>query len=73
MADSTDLVRSISPSRASYLVTLSRAAGNRFVFFTPDMPPDLLARYGLERQDVLTASDHLPLVADFALERSPAP
>jgi endonuclease/exonuclease/phosphatase family metal-dependent hydrolase len=43
------------------------AAGNRFVLFTPDMPPDFLDRHGLERQDVLTASDHLPVVVDLVL------
>ena len=43
------------------------AAGNRFVLFTPDMPPDFLERYGLHRQDVLTASDHLPVVVDLVL------
>ncbi len=43
------------------------AAGNRFVLFTPEVPAEVLDRYGLQRQDVLTASDHLPVVVDLVL------
>ncbi len=42
-------------------------AANRFVLFTPHLPKESLARYGLEWDDVLMASDHLPVVVDFVL------
>lgn len=42
-------------------------AGNRYVLFTPDMAPDFLQRYGIHRHDVITASDHLPVVVDLVL------
>jgi hypothetical protein len=41
--------------------------GTNFVLFTPEMPPDTLAAYNLRPQDVLQASDHLPLTCDFAV------
>jgi beta-lactamase superfamily II metal-dependent hydrolase len=41
--------------------------GNSFVAFTPDMPTDSLAAYGLQADDAVRASDHIPVVADFVL------
>ncbi len=61
--------RGFSPGRLDVALIADSvlAAGNRFVLFTPDMPPDFLERYGLHRHDVITASDHLPVVVDLVL------
>jgi len=40
---------------------------NTFVAFTPAMPAETLAEYGLYPEDTVYASDHLPVVADFAI------
>lgn len=64
-----------SPGRLDYVVYSDSvvSVGNSFVLFTPDMDDETLARNGLERDDVLTASDHLPVVADFVIaDRSAA-
>lgn len=40
---------------------------NSFSLFTPTINTDSLLAYGLQANDVLLASDHLPVVADFRL------
>ncbi|HJO03058.1 MAG TPA: endonuclease/exonuclease/phosphatase family protein [Acidobacteriota bacterium] len=40
---------------------------NRFVLHTPSMTGRRRRAYGLRRGDTVRASDHLPLIADFAL------
>ncbi len=56
-----------SAGRLDYVVYSDAVldVGNRFVLFTPEMPDTALARYGLEWDDTLVASDHLPVVVDF--------
>ncbi len=57
------------PGRLDFIVYTDSVLepGNRFVLFTPAMPPDALAAYGLQPGDATFASDHLPLVGDFRL------
>ena len=38
---------------------------NTFSLHTPSLDPDTLQFYGLESQDTIEASDHIPVVADF--------
>ncbi len=56
-----------SAGRLDYVVYSDAVlgVGNRFVLFTPEMPDTTLAKYGLEWDDTLVASDHLPVVVDF--------
>ena len=58
---------SFSPGRLDYVVYSDAVVdvGNGFVLFTPGMPEAALSRYGLMRDDTHTATDHLPVVADF--------
>jgi len=58
---------SFSPGWLDYMIYSDSVIkpGNRFILFTPEMSPDSLARYGLQANDVIRASDHLPVVADF--------
>lgn len=62
------------PGRLDYIVYSGSIMemGNSFVAFTPEMPQDTLMAYGLEAEDAVTASDHLPVVADFSLPVSTA-
>jgi len=41
-----------------------------FVLFTPSMSTDSLTAYNLQQQDAILASDHLPVVADFVLNKN---
>ncbi|RMG83825.1 MAG: T9SS C-terminal target domain-containing protein [Bacteroidetes bacterium] len=56
-----------SPGRLDLLVYSGSVLEkkNAFGLFTPAWPADELSAYGLEASDVLVASDHLPIVADF--------
>jgi len=56
-----------SAGRLDYIVYSSSVleSKNSFVLFTPAMNSDSLSKYNLEAQDVVLASDHLPLVVDF--------
>ncbi|MBI4429797.1 MAG: T9SS type A sorting domain-containing protein, partial [Ignavibacteriales bacterium] len=58
---------SYPPGRLDYMIYTDNAIepGNRFALFTGEMSDNTLAAYGLQRNDVTTASDHLPLVGDF--------
>ena len=57
------------PGRLDYIVYSGSVMdiGNRFVLFTPWMSQDTLDAHGLQGWDTIKASDHLPVVADFAL------
>jgi len=58
-----------SPGRLDYIVFSSSVLElkNSFVLFTPALNADSLIKYGLESEDVVLASDHLPVIADFRL------
>jgi len=57
------------PGRLDYVIYSGSVmeVGNSFVAFTPGMPTDTLTAYGLQADDALRASDHVPVVADFVL------
>lgn len=58
---------SFSAGRLDYMVYSGSVLDliNTFSLFTPSLPADTLAHYGLEQNDSISASDHLPVVADF--------
>ncbi len=58
---------SFSAGRLDYIVFSGSVleAKNNFSLFTLEMNPDSLALYGLDKNDTILASDHLPLVGDF--------
>lgn len=58
-----------SPGRLDYIIYSDSVVKpvNHFVLFTPEMSADSLAHYELKSQDVVQASDHLPVVGDFIL------
>lgn len=60
---------SFSPGRLDYMIYSDSVieAVKKFILFTPALPPDMLAEYGLKTEDTLNASDHLPVVADFVM------
>ncbi|MDD5555740.1 MAG: endonuclease/exonuclease/phosphatase family protein [bacterium] len=62
--------RGFGPGRLDYVIHTDSAAsaGNRFVLCTASMPDADLDAAGLRRADTATASDHLPVVADFMVE-----
>ncbi len=57
------------PGRLDYVIysDASLEVGNNYVLHTVEMPAEELAGYGLERDDTVTVSDHLPLVVDLVL------
>jgi len=59
---------SFSPGRLDYVVYSDSVLELRraFVLETSELTAEELARYGLRPDDTLEASDHLPVVADFA-------
>ena len=61
---------SFPPGRLDYIIYSSSVMTlkNSYSLFTPSMAPDSLLRYDLQLNDVVSASDHLPLVADFELD-----
>ncbi|GAB5407695.1 MAG: hypothetical protein BalsKO_00600 [Balneolaceae bacterium] len=61
---------SFGAGRLDYIVYSGSVleAKNSFSLFTPEMNPESLTAYGLEKDDVVLASDHLPLVGDFVLK-----
>ena len=63
---------SFHPGRLDFIVYTDSVLepGNRFVLFTPAMPADSLAAYGLQPDDATFASDHLPVVGDFRYDPS---
>ncbi len=58
---------SFSPGRLDYIVYTESVLElqNSYVLFTHSLPQDSLLLHGLELEDVIEASDHLPVVADF--------
>lgn len=60
---------SFAPGKLDYILYSGDVAtlARNFALYTPDMPPEDLARYGLEASDSQQASDHLVLVADLRL------
>lgn len=58
---------SFSAGRLDYIVYTGSVleAKNNFSLFTLEMDPDSLTLYGLDKNDTILASDHLPLVGDF--------
>jgi endonuclease/exonuclease/phosphatase family metal-dependent hydrolase len=58
---------SYAPGKLDYILFSSDAATlkRNFALWTPDMPEEVLSGHGLLSDDSPTASDHLPLVADF--------
>jgi endonuclease/exonuclease/phosphatase family metal-dependent hydrolase len=60
-------LKGFSPGRLDYVLFSDSVLepGHHYVLFTPGMTPDELDAFGLRPGDVETASDHLPLIADF--------
>ena len=63
-ASSLSTNRTTAPSSQSAPIL---EAGNRYVLWTPVLDAGTLSALGLEAGDTAAASDHLPVVADFAL------
>lgn len=63
---------SFSPGRLDYIVYSGSVLSleNSYTLFTPAMSQTDLNTYNLQAEDVVRASDHLPLVADFQLDNS---
>jgi len=61
---------SFSPGRLDFIIYSGSNLNlqNSYSLFTPALPQDSLTTYNLNANDVITASDHLPLVADFKIE-----
>jgi exonuclease III len=60
---------SFSPGRLDYIIFSDSVLepANHFILFTPEIAVESLVKYGLEAQDAIIASDHLPVVGDFIL------
>lgn len=60
---------SFGAGRLDYIVYSGSAMelANSFSLFTPSLHADTLAAYGLQSDDTIIASDHIPVVADFRL------
>lgn len=60
---------SFSPGRLDYLIYSGSnlTLQNSFSLFTPRLPQDSLTAHSLLADDVVVASDHLPVLADFEL------
>ncbi len=58
---------SFSAGRLDYVVYSGSVLhlDNTFSLFTPALPADTLTQYGIQTDDSIIASDHLPVVADF--------
>ncbi len=61
---------SFGAGRLDYLVYSGSVLelNNSFSLHTPSLDPDTLQAYGLELNDTINASDHIPVVADFKLK-----
>jgi len=59
-----------SPGRLDYIFYTGSVLENEnsFAFFTPVLHPDTLSKFDLEIDDIVKASDHLPVVADFTIK-----
>ena len=58
---------SFSPGKLDYLIYSDSVIDSlhALALFTPTLPTDTLARYGLLADDVTRASDHLPVIGDM--------
>ncbi len=61
---------SFSAGRLDYIVYSGSVLtlDNSYALFTPSLPADSLTQYGMDANDATSASDHLPLVADFTFK-----
>ncbi len=61
---------SFSPGRLDYMLYTGSnlSLKNTLTLFTNALPSDSLKKYNLASNDVVTASDHLPVIADFRLK-----
>ena len=62
-----DATSAFAPGKLDYVVFSDSALKleRAFVLATEELSEDVLERYGLQADDTLEASDHLPVVADF--------
>lgn len=62
---------SYPPGRLDYIVYTGSVleAVNSFVLFTPGLSDEELQKHNLQKNDALSASDHLPVVADLKLKK----
>ena len=63
---------SFAPGRLDFIIysdSVINAQG--FVLETAELPAEVLAAYGLQAEDTVEASDHLPLVVDIVLVSAP--
>jgi hypothetical protein len=69
-----DASSSYAPGKLDYIVYSDSVLKleSAFILATEELPPDVLARYGLRAGDTLEASDHLPVVADFTPLAAPS-
>ena len=60
------------PGRLDFIIYTDAVLdiGSAFVLSTREMHEDTLSAFGLRELDTVTASDHLPVVCDFAVETS---
>jgi len=67
-----DVDSAFTPGRLDYMLFCNASLHklNGFVFDTRHLSPRWLQRHSLERDDVLSASDHFPLVTDLAIRPS---
>lgn len=63
---------SFFPGRLDYIVYSNSVLEkeNGFSLFTRALPADSLTKYNLQKEDVVNASDHLPLVVDFSFKNA---
>ncbi|MFT5723505.1 MAG: endonuclease/exonuclease/phosphatase family metal-dependent hydrolase [Bacteroidia bacterium] len=63
---------SFSPGRLDYVLYSGSnlTLENSYSLFTPGLAQDSLSKYTLLSNDVIIASDHLPLVADFTVKNN---
>ena len=63
---------SFFPGRLDYIVYSNSVLEkeNGFSLFTRTLPADSLSKYNLQKEDVVNASDHLPVVVDFSFKKA---
>jgi len=63
---------SFFPGRLDYVVYSNSVLEkeNGFSLFTRALPADSLTKYNLQKEDVVNASDHIPLVVDFSFKNA---
>ncbi|MFT7592122.1 MAG: endonuclease/exonuclease/phosphatase family metal-dependent hydrolase, partial [bacterium] len=60
-----------SPGKLDYILYTGSnlKLDNTYTLYTPGLPQDSLNAYKMQSRDVVIASDHLPVVADFTLKK----